>query len=144
GGGAAAGRDGAGGGWPVRPTSAWAGAKAMAYALLYHALGPTFIAMLTDQPALREAAAHYLPWVVAMPLLAVWSYQLDGIFIGSLRTRELRDGMILAFAAFLVAAFALPGACGNPGLWAALGVFFVMRALTLLAFLRRNPPRFAD
>mgnify|MGYP001067176531 CR=1 FL=1 len=137
-------RDRAGYRWAVRATSAWAGATAMAYALLYHALGPAFIAMLTDQPALREAAAHYLPWVVAMPLLAVWSYQLDGIFIGSLRTREMRDGMILAFAAFLVAAFALPGAWGNHGLWAALGVFFVMRALTLLGFLRRNPPRFAD
>jgi MATE family multidrug resistance protein len=129
--------------WAVRATSAWAGGTALVYSLLYYALGPGFIAMLTDQPPLREVAATYLPWVVAMPLLAVWSYQLDGIFIGSLRTREMRDGMIIAFVAFLAAAFVLPAAWHNHGLWAALGVFFVMRALTLLGFLRRNPPRFA-
>src|SRR5690606_3118465 len=135
-------RDEAGYRSAVQVTGTWAGATAFVYALLYFAFGPWFIALMTDLPALREVAAAYLPWVVAMPLLAVWSYQLDGIFIGSLRTREMRDGMILAFAAFLVAAFALPGAWGNHGLWAALGVFFVMRALTLLGFLRRNPLEF--
>lgn len=129
--------------WAVRATSGWAGATALAYALAYHAFGPVFIALMTDQPALRDVAANYLPWVVAMPLVAVWSYQLDGIFIGSLRTREMRDGMVIAFAAFLAAAFALPAAWDNHGLWAALAVFFVMRALTLLVYLRRHPPRFA-
>lgn len=126
--------------WAVRTTSAWAGATALAYAFLYYALGPSFIAMMTDLPALREVAATYLPWVVAMPLLAVWSYQLDGIFIGSLRTREMRDGMLIAFAAFLAAVYLLAEPWGNHGLWAALAVFFVMRALTLLACLRRRPP----
>lgn len=135
-------RDREGYGWAVRATSTWAGATALVYAGLYHVFGPGFIAMMTDLPALRELAASYLPWVVAMPLLAVWSYQLDGIFIGSLRTREMRDGMIIAFVAFLGAAFVLTAAWGNHGLWAALAVFFVMRALTLLAYLRRAPPRF--
>ncbi len=135
-------RDRAGYRWAVRVTSTWAGATALAYALLYFAFGPWFIAMMTDLPALREAASAYLPWVVAMPLLAVWSYQLDGIFIGSLRTREMRDGMIIAFVAFLVAGYLLTPAWGNHGLWAALAAFFVARALTLLAYLRRQAPQF--
>jgi len=137
-------RDRAGYRWAVRTTSLWAGGTALIYALLYYALGPAFIAMMTDLVALREAASVYLPWVVAMPLLAVWSYQLDGIFIGSLRTREMRDGMIIAFITFLVAGFLLTAAWGNHGLWAALAVFFVMRALTLLACLRRRGPQTGD
>ncbi|MCO5120399.1 MAG: MATE family efflux transporter [Burkholderiaceae bacterium] len=128
--------------WALGATSIWAGGTALVYALLYFAFGPWFIAMMTDLVELRETAAIYLPWVVAMPLLAVWSYQLDGIFIGSLRTREMRDGMVIAFVAFLAAVFLLTPAWGNHGLWAALAVFFVARALTLLVCMRRRAPEF--
>ena len=55
----------------------------------------------------RDLARVYLPWAIAIPLAGVWSFQLDGIFIGATRTREMRNGMVLALAVYLAAGYAL-------------------------------------
>ncbi|MEZ5739381.1 MAG: MATE family efflux transporter [Burkholderiaceae bacterium] len=128
--------------WAVRASSLWAGLTAALYSIVYLLLGEAAIAALTTIPAVREAAAVYLPWLVLIPLVAVWSYQLDGIFVGSLRSREMRNAMLLSLLAFLgVAAVAEP-LLANHGLWLSLVIFFVARALTLGDALRRTPPAF--
>jgi len=128
--------------WTIRATGLWAAVTATGYSLVYALFGAAFIALMSDLPSVRAASAQYLPWVVAMPLIAVWSYQLDGIFIGSLRTREMRDGMIIALAAFVLSGFVLTALWGNHGLWGALVAFFVARALTLGRALVRGPAPF--
>jgi MATE family multidrug resistance protein len=63
----------------------------------------------------------------------VWSYQLDGIFIGATRGRAMRNAMVVSFAVYLVALAGLVPLWANHGLWLAFLVFMVARALTLLA-----------
>ncbi len=46
----------------------------------------------------RPLRVRYLPWLAMSPLLGVWCFQLDGIYIGATRTAEMRNGMILALA----------------------------------------------
>jgi len=60
----------------------------------------------------------------------VWSYLLDGLFIGATRAREMRNAMLASLAIALPLAFALSG-LGNHGLWLAFLVFMGVRALTL-------------
>ena len=104
---------------------------AVGYAVLYASLGSTLVALLTDIAELRAFATAYLPWIVMSPLLSIWAYQLDGIFIGATRSAEMRNGMVLSLAAYAVAMTTLPPAYGNDGLWASIMVFMVARALTL-------------
>jgi len=66
----------------------------------------------------------------------VWAFQLDGIFIGATRTREMRDAMLLSLAIFLAGWWLLQD-LGNHGLWAALYVHYAARTGTLLRFLPR-------
>ncbi|MBL4907411.1 MAG: MATE family efflux transporter, partial [Sneathiella sp.] len=66
----------------VMITSVWALIVALLYALIYGLFGDQFISILTNIESVRAAANIYLPWLILMPLVAVWSYQLDGIFIG--------------------------------------------------------------
>jgi MATE family multidrug resistance protein len=61
----------------------------------------------------------------------VWSYQLDGIFIGATRTAEMRNAMMISLAAFIAAERILTPIYANHGLWIALLIFMVVRALTL-------------
>ena len=76
-------------------------------------------------------------WLALSPLLGVWCFQLDGIYVGATRTAEMRNGMILALAGnLLVLWFALPR-LGNDGLWLALMVFYVLRMTTLGVWLPR-------
>lgn len=71
-----------------------------------------------------------------MPAVAVWSFQLDGIFIGATLSRDLRNAMLLSFVVFLLTAFPLRLAFGNEGLWTAMLLFMAARGVTLA---RRYP-----
>jgi MATE family multidrug resistance protein len=72
-----------------------------------------------------------------LPLVSVTSFMLDGVFIGALRTRELRDSMFVSTVVFLASAVTLQQLLGNHGLWLAMMVLMVVRAATLGAYLRR-------
>jgi MATE family multidrug resistance protein len=68
---------------------------------------------------------------VVLPVISVWSFQLDGIFIGATRAAELRNSMLISFAGFLGLAVLLSAHFGNHGLWCAMVAFMALRAITL-------------
>ncbi|KAA0949259.1 MATE family efflux transporter [Pseudomonas sp. ANT_H14] len=111
----------------------WSLLASAAFALLFAVAGHLFIAMQTDIPSVRETAFIYLPYLAVLPLLAVWSYLLDGLFIGATRAREMRNGMLLSVALLLPFAWALQG-FGNHGLWLTFLLFMVLRSVILAAF----------
>ena len=117
----------------VRMTTLWALICALAYAAVYAGLGYLLINVLTGVPEVRALAETYQWWIIAMPLIAVWGYQLDGIFIGATRSADMRNMMLLSFGVFLAALYAFEPLLGNHGLWLALTAFMTARAATLAA-----------
>jgi MATE family multidrug resistance protein len=103
----------------------------------YAIFGSSLVALFTNLPEVRAAAAIYLPWMVVSPLISVWSYVLDGIYVGATRAVEMRNGMLIALVAYLAAAAVLVPAWGNNGLWLALMILMVARAVTLGAWYPR-------
>ncbi len=118
----------------VKLSAIWAGGTALALSIGLLLAGPLLIDVLTTSPEVRIAARIYLPWAAAAPFAAVWCFLLDGIFIGATRSIEMRNAMALSLGIFLVAWWMLAGAYGNHGLWAALILFYLARAATLLGF----------
>ncbi|MBO6781886.1 MAG: MATE family efflux transporter [Alphaproteobacteria bacterium] len=110
---------------------------ALGYTAVYGLFGGQLLGLLTDIPELRAFAGDYLIWMALSPLLSVWAYQLDGIFIGATRATEMRNAMLASVAIYAAAMFSLPGFLGNHGLWAAVMLFMVVRALTLVVFYPR-------
>ncbi|SLN43398.1 MATE family efflux transporter [Oceanibacterium hippocampi] len=115
----------------VRATTVCAVAVAVLYALFYGLFGPLLIDLLTDIESVRGLARDYLPWVIVSPIISIWSFQLDGIFIGATQTRDMRNAMILSLAGLVVAILLAVPPLGNHGLWLALTLFMVVRAITL-------------
>jgi MATE family multidrug resistance protein len=103
---------------------------ALGFGLIYAVAGQQIIAALTSLPELRALASHYLPWQVVLPLVGVWCYLLDGMFIGATRGAEMRNSMAVAAAGYGLTLFTLP-VLGNHGLWLALAVFLSLRGLAL-------------
>ena len=102
---------------------------------LIYFFGPQLIGLFTTQPPVIDIAVEYLPWLISLPVLSVWCYQLDGIFIGTTRSREMRNAMIVSTSIFFVSTeLALPH-LGNKGLWLTFCAFMVIRGLTLLHYL---------
>ena len=118
----------------VRVSTIWAALVALVYTALYGLAGGWLVGLITDLPDVRAAVGHYFFWIVLSPLISVWSFQLDGIFIGATRARQMRNAMLLAFAVYLIALPVLLPAWGNHGLWLAFMLFMAARAVTLAAY----------
>lgn len=105
------------------------------------ALGGNYlVAMLTGLAEVRATAASYLPWMVVMPLIAVWSYLLDGVFIGTTAVREMRNSIFIGLAIYLPTWWLSQG-LGNHGLWLAFTLFMLTRSAVLIAYYYRYRQR---
>jgi MATE family multidrug resistance protein len=117
----------------ARLTTVWASGTALLMAGAIAVGGTYFIDAMTVDAATRAAARVYLPWAAASPLLGVWAFQLDGIFIGATRTAEMRNAMLITVVIYLLSWWFLKP-FGNHGLWGALYVHYLARIGTLLAY----------
>ena len=77
--------------------------------------GSHIIQLLTSIPEVQAVANDYLFWVVISPLISVWSFQLDGVFIGATRSKEMRNGMIASLTIFVIATLMLKEDFGYSG-----------------------------
>lgn len=109
----------------------WALLIAIAFALGFALGGRQLIAHITDIPAVIAEANRQLPWLIAMPLLAVWCFLLDGVFIGATRAREMRNSMLVAVFAGFFPIWWLCQEWGVAALWAAMAALMTGRGLTL-------------
>lgn len=109
----------------------WALLIAIAFALGFALGGRQLIAHITDLPAVIAEANRQLPWLIVMPLLAVWCFLLDGVFIGATRAREMRNSMLVAVFAGFFPVWWLCQGWGVAALWAAMAALMTGRGLTL-------------
>ncbi len=119
----------------IKVTALWSALGALGFSLVYWGAGSWIVERLTDQAAVRVAAETYLPWAALMPVISVWGFLLDGVFIGATRTRALMMSMVVSFAVFVAASYALLAWHGNHGLWAAMSIFMAARGITLARYL---------
>ena len=66
-----------------------------------------------------------------MPIVAVWAFLLDGIFIGATQGKAMRNAMIWSLAVYIGASLILVPLWQNHGLWLALMLFMAIRGVTL-------------
>ena len=123
---------------------AWSLGLAALLALLLWPVDQFLLAHFSANAAVVATAQKVFPWVIVAPLVSVWCFLLDGVFIGATRGRELRDGMLISAALGLIALQCAFWFDGNAGLWAALTLFFGIRALPLAFWYRRIPAALAS
>ena len=105
--------------------------------LFYLFFKNSFIDFMTDIENIRDISYQYSFWVVLLPFVSSFCYQLDGIFIGASQTQELRNAMFVSVIIHLISSFILVEGFGNQGLWISFTIFLILRALTLTFYLNR-------
>jgi MATE family multidrug resistance protein len=125
----------------VRLVILWGFGFALAVSAVFALLGPSLIDAMTASADVRQIARDYLPFVVLSPLLAVFAFAYDGVYIGATWARDMRNLMVLSLLIFLGAWLSLRS-FGNAGLWGALLVHYAARgglqALRYPAMLRAS------
>lgn len=109
----------------------WSLAFGLAFTVFYWLAGEPLINLLTDITPVREIALVYLPWMIILPLISVWCFLLDGIFIGATRGPEMRNAMLICTFVFFLPIWYVFQFMGNHGLWLAFTIFIAVRGVVL-------------
>jgi len=125
----------------VRLVVLWGFGFALAVTTVFALFGPALIDVMTASPDVRRAARDFLLFVILSPMLAVFAFAYDGVYIGATWARDMRNLMVLSLLIFLAAWFALRS-FGNAGLWGAFLVHYAARggleALRYPALLKKS------
>lgn len=115
----------------------WSILVALGVSVVYALTGGWLVDLLTTLPEVRQTARDYLPWLTLAPLVAVGAFHLDGVFIGTTRTVELRNSMFAAFLCYAAALWLTLDRLENHGLWLSMMVFMAARTALLGALYPR-------
>jgi multidrug resistance protein, MATE family len=125
----------------VRLVVVWGFGFSLAVTAVFALFGPALIDVMTASPEVRRVARDFLLFVTLSPMLAVFAFAYDGVYIGATWARDMRNLMVLSLLIFLAAWFALRS-FGNAGLWGAFLVHYAARggleALRYPALLRKS------
>ncbi len=109
----------------------WGMASAVVMGCAFAIFGMIIIEIMTTAPDVRDIARLYLPYLVVLPVIGCSAFMLDGIFVGATRSRDMRNMMALSFVVYIASVMLLVPTLGNHGLWLAMLISFIARAVTL-------------
>ena len=100
------------------------------------------IFIITDIEILRFISLQYILWIIIIPPIACFCYQLDGIFIGASQTKEIRNAMIISVLSYIGFSIFLTRHLHNHGIWFSLLLFMILRSLTLSFYFKNILKKF--
>ena len=109
---------------------------ALIISIIYIIFFKDIINIITDIEILRFISFQHIFWVIIIPPIACFCYQLDGIFIGASQTKEIRNAMIISVIGYVGVSILLTRYLDNHGIWFSLLLFMIFRAITLQFYFR--------
>ena len=107
----------------------WSFLVALAFSIIFYLFGTNIIDLFSDDAIAIEQANALLPFIWLFPVLGFASYVWDGVFIGLMATKEMRDTMFLAVILYFLVIVILPSFEDGRQLWFALISFVVARSV---------------
>lgn len=115
----------------TRRSSVWALGCSLLISAVFILGAPWWPGVFTSLPGVLEIVrAHYV-WICLLPVIGVWGYQLDGIFLGSGQTAAMQYTVLIAAGGCFLPLWWWLQPLGNQGLWLAFVAFNGTRGLLL-------------
>jgi MATE family multidrug resistance protein len=129
----------------VRLTSEFSFGFALICGALIYGFGGVIIDQLTNDSAVQSMARIYLPYCAMAPVLGFAAFQLDGVFIGTTRTKEMRNAGIAAVLIYLGIFYiwTLTSGQGSQNghmIWISFLIYYLARTVTLLYYYPKIRP----
>src|SRR5690606_527882 len=107
---------------------------ALILALGVYSLSDLLVPLLTKDIHVQAIASQNTLYAAIYILLSFAAFQLDGIFIGVTKSKEMRNATLMALFVFIASATFLTNTYENAGLWLAFIIYVVIRAAALGAY----------
>lgn len=111
----------------------WSLIIAVTFSLMFWLGQSTLVSLFTSLAAVQAQVKQYYSWLLVLPLIAVWAYLLDGIFIGATRTRAMQNCMLAAAVLVYLPCWYFTLDLGNHGLWLSFTAFNAARGISMAA-----------
>lgn len=85
----------------VRWTFIWSMGIAGLFMIVYWFAGLPMLKVMTSDAAVLDMAMTYMPWLLFMPLVGCAAFTWDGVYIGAAASKDIRNAMLAAVAAFV-------------------------------------------
>jgi MATE family multidrug resistance protein len=122
-------------------TLGWGLAVSVAMFVLFWFGGDWLISVMTASPEVQADAHRYLIFAAITAFTGMPAFVMDGVMSGATLNTIIRNGMVVSFALYLVLALTLQPVLGVTGLWIAINMFFVTRAVIFFAATRWMLPQ---
>lgn len=116
-------------------TGIWSLVIATAMTVVFGVSKHWLIPLFTNIAAIEETLNIYYSWIIALPLICVWGYWLDGVFIGAGETKTMQKTMLFSVALVFFPVWFVTQKYGNHGLWLAFSLFSLSRGASLALYL---------
>jgi len=115
----------------LKSSAVWALIASVLFVCFYGLAGDWIIGLMTDIEPVRQTAREYLNWIVVLPLISVWGFLLDGVYVGTTRASEMRNTMLFSTFFVFLPIWYLLLPLENHGLWLAFLLFMAARAVSM-------------
>jgi MATE family multidrug resistance protein len=113
----------------VRYIFYWGFGIASMFTVLYAFAWKPIMKIYTSDINVVNEAANYIGWIIAIPLVSIFTFVWDGIFLGATATAEQRNATIIAALMFFIVFKFLDNKIDNHALLFAQLVFFGVRGI---------------
>jgi MATE family multidrug resistance protein len=115
----------------VVESSILGGVAAVVVALILWLGGGVLMRVITSIPSVLAMADGIMIWIILMPVISIWAFLMDGVFIGATRAKMMRNAMLVSMVFFLPLVYLGRLWGGLDGIWLAFNILLGLRGVTL-------------
>lgn len=119
----------------ILTTGFWSVLIAAAMSVLFAVGDQWLMGLFTSIEAVLQTLTTYYIWAILLPLISVWGFWLDGVFIGAGRTKTMQNVMLGCCVGVFFPVWWLFQPWHNHGLWVAFTAFSLARGVGLALYL---------
>mgnify|MGYP003498371063 FL=1 len=116
----------------------WGVGLSVLFTAIYFFFGSDILSILTNKKDVLAVCEEYKYWTLLIPLCGSVAFLYDGILIGMIETKLMRNAIFVATALFFALFFGFKNSLGNDALWIAFLSYLLARSVLMMILSRKK------